>query len=98
MRIKVEVHEPIRKNIRAFDDYQLEVVFEKGEGRIFDVKPYLSSGIFTRLRNPVLFGAERVICGSAEWLGGLDLSYDTLYIEGQPISSKVANNREKISQ
>jgi hypothetical protein len=73
-------------SVRALDDYQLEVSFENGEQKRFDVKPYLSRGIFVRLRERALFQAVRVVAGSIEWPGGLDLSYDTLYIGGQLIS------------
>jgi hypothetical protein len=73
-------------SVRALDDYELEVSFENGEQKRFDVKPYLSRGIFARLRERALFQAVRVVAGSIEWPGGLDLSYDTLYIGGQLIS------------
>ena len=89
---------PYVKSVEVLDDYQLDLVFENGESRIFDVKPYLSRGIFSRLRNPVLFRAARVVCGSVEWPGGLDLSYDTLYIEGRPISSEDTHTAETISE
>ena len=72
---------------RALDDYELEVSFENGESRRFDVKPYLNRGIFVRLRDLALFQAVRVVAGSVEWPGGLDLSYDTLYLEGQAIAA-----------
>jgi len=72
---------------RALDDYELEVSFENGECRRFDVKPYLDRGIFVRLRNMAVFRAVRVVAGSVEWPSGLDLSYDTLYLEGQPIGA-----------
>src|SRR5437016_3825916 len=79
-------------SVRALDDYELEVSFENGELKRFDVKPYLSRGIFVRLRQRELFQAVRAVAGSIEWPGGLDLSYDTLYIGGQLISepAKVA--------
>jgi hypothetical protein len=76
---------PYVKSVRALDDYQLALEFENEERRIFDVRPYLSRGIFVRLQNPTLFQAARVVAGSVEWPGGLDLSYDTLYLEGQPV-------------
>jgi uncharacterized protein DUF2442 len=79
---------PYVQSVRALDDYELDVLFENGERRRFDVKPYLGRGIFTRLRNRGLFGAVRVVAGSIEWPGGLDLSYDTLYIRGKPISER----------
>ncbi len=76
---------PYIKSVRALDDHQLELEFENEERRIFDVRPYLSRGIFVRLQNPSLFQAARVVAGSVEWPGGLDLSYDTLYLESQPV-------------
>ncbi len=74
------------------DDYRLEIEFENGEQRVFDVKPYLSRGIFIRLQNLAVFRAARVVAGSVEWPGGLDLSYDTLYLESQPVVVSVAGD------
>jgi Protein of unknown function (DUF2442) len=79
---------PHVKSVRALDDYELEVSFENGEQKRFDVKPYLSRGIFVRLRERALFQAVRAVAGSIEWPGGLDLSHDTLYIAGQSISER----------
>ena len=78
---------PYVKSVRALDDFELEVSFENGESRRFDVKPYLGRGIFVQLRDRARFQAARVIAGSVEWPGGLDLSYDTLYLDGQPITA-----------
>ena len=74
---------PHVKFVRPLDDYQLHVTFENGESRMFDVKPYLARGIFVRLRDIALFRGVRAVAGSIEWPGGLDLSYDTLYVDGQ---------------
>jgi hypothetical protein len=76
---------PHVRSVRALEDYELELSFENGESRRFDVKPYLDRGIFTRLRDHAAFRTARVVAGSVEWANGLDLSYDTLYVEGQPI-------------
>ena len=76
---------PHVKSVRAIEEYQLEVSFDNGESRQFDLKPYLDRGIFVRLRDQDAFRAVRVVAGSIEWTNGLDLSYDTLYVEGQPI-------------
>ncbi|MBE0625156.1 MAG: DUF2442 domain-containing protein [Burkholderiales bacterium] len=80
---------PHVKSVHALDDYKLEVSFENGESRKFDVKPYLGRGIFVRLRNPEFFRSVRVIAGSIGWPGGLDLSYDTLYVDGLPTIAPV---------
>jgi hypothetical protein len=76
---------PHVKSVRALEDYELELSFDNGESRRFDVKPYLGRGIFVRLRDQNAFRAVRVVAGSVEWANGLDLSYDTLYVEGQPL-------------
>ena len=75
---------PYVKQVRPLEDYQLELIFENGEQRIFDVNPYLQRGVFVRLQNRATFQAVRVVAGSVEWPGELDLSYDTLYLESQP--------------
>jgi hypothetical protein len=76
---------PYVQQVRPLDGYLLELVFENGERRVFDAKPYLHRGVFVRLQDLATFHAARVIAGSVEWPGGLDLSYDTLYLESQPI-------------
>jgi hypothetical protein len=78
---------PYVKSVRSLDDYRLEVLFENGERRMFNVKPYLQRGVFVRLQNRAIFQAARVEAGSVEWPGELDLSYDTLYLESQPIAA-----------
>lgn len=75
---------PYVQTVRPLDDYRLEVSFVNGERRIFDVKPYLYRGVFVQLHDRAHFQAVRVVAGSIEWPGGLDLSYDTLYLESQP--------------
>ncbi len=77
---------PHVKQVQPLEDYQLEVVFENGEQRLFNMKPYLQQGIFVRLQNRAVFRAARVVAGSVEWPGELDLSYDTLYLESQPMA------------
>lgn len=81
---------PHVKSVQALEDYELEVLFDNGESRRFDVKPYLDRGIFVRSRDREAFRAVRVVAGSVEWENGLDLSYDTLYVEGQSIGAATA--------
>ena len=79
---------PYVKHVRPRQNYQLEVIFENGEHRIFDMAPYLRHGVFVRLQNRAAFEAARVVAGSVEWPGEVDLSYDTLYLESQPIAAE----------
>lgn len=88
---------PFVKSVRPLDDFELEILFENGERRKFDVKPYLQRGVFVRLRDAGVFRAPRVVAGSVEWPGGLDLSYDTLYLEGLPITGSTESSEQASS-
>ena len=77
---------PYVKSVKTQENYCLLLTFENGEKRIFDLKPYLEKPVFKRLKNTALFKTARVMSGSVEWQGEVDLSYDTLYLE-----SKVVN-------
>jgi hypothetical protein len=79
---------PYVKTAKALPDYQLALLFENGETRIFDVRPYLQRGVFAQLENLARFRAARVVAGSVEWPGELDLSYDTLYVESRPAEAE----------
>ena len=78
---------PYVKEVRPLEKHLLEVVFENGERRVFDLKPYLQRGVFVRLQESTILPAAQVVAGSVEWPGGLGLSYDTLYLESQPLSA-----------
>lgn len=67
--------------VRAKNDFSLELVFENGQERIFDMKPYLQIGVFRELNNLSLFKAVKPFMGSIVWKSGQDLCPDTLYME-----------------
>lgn len=78
---------PYVKSIQFKDDYCLLLTFENGEKRAFDLKPYFKKPVFARLENTALFKTARVVSGSVEWQGEIDLSYDTLYLESKAIKA-----------
>ena len=71
--------------IKANDDWTLDVSFDDGVQRRFDLKPLLEKEAFTPLQNIGLF--KRVHNGGyfVEWDNEADLSADTLYLEGRSI-------------
>jgi len=71
--------------VHTLPDYQLDVAFTNGERRIFDVRPYLERGVFRLLKDAERFAYARIVAGSVEWPGEIDLSYDTLYVEGAEV-------------
>ena len=70
---------PLVKMVEVRPDYQLLLTFNNDEHRLFDVKPYLSKGIFSSLKDYSIFNRVKPINGSVLWPGDLDLCPDTLY-------------------
>jgi len=73
---------PRVKDVSPLSDYKLIITFDNGEVKIFDMKPYLSKGIFKELNDKRLFNSVRPFLGSIQWVNGQDLCPDTLYING----------------
>ena len=68
--------------VKALDDYKLEIIFENKEKKIFDVKPYLDTGLFRKLKDKNLFKKVKVSYDSIEWPEGIDLDPEVLYKRG----------------
>jgi len=60
-------------------DFSLRLTFTNGERRLFDVRPYLGKGVFRQLQDYERFSQVRVVAGTVEWPGEIDLCPDTLY-------------------
>ena len=71
-------------SVKALPNYYLEVLFENGEGRGFDMKPYLSYPAFSPLTEQHLFMNAHVAYGTVVWNDDIDMSPDTLYLKGIP--------------
>jgi hypothetical protein len=76
---------PRVKEVYPIENYQLRLVFNNGEEKIFDVKPYLTIGVFKELQNVGIFNSVRPFLGSILWENNVDLSPDTLYMEGKKL-------------
>ena len=78
---------PRVKNVIAHADYRVELEFENGEIRLFDVSPYLEKGIFKNLKNPAYFNRVKPFLGSIQWPGGQGFCPDTLYEDSKALST-----------
>ena len=74
---------PRVKDVKPNPDHTLTLVFDNGERKVFDVKPYLDKGIFKELKNLKIFNAVRPFLGSIEWPNGQDFCPDTLYLDAR---------------
>jgi len=66
-------------NVKALNDYKLELTFENKEVKIFDVKPYLDTGLFKTLKDKNIFKMVKISFDTIEWPNGIDLDPEVLY-------------------
>ncbi len=77
---------PRVKSVRPQKDATLLITFTNGEVRLFDVKPFLTTGMFRELKEPRAFNAVKPFMGSVQWRSGQDLCPDTLYLQSKPVT------------
>jgi hypothetical protein len=70
--------------VKPLKDYEIELTFENNEVKIFDMKKYLETGIFKKLKDKKLFNQVKISFDSIEWPGGIDLDPEILYKKSKP--------------
>ena len=75
---------PRVKAVEPRADYRLRLTFTNGEVRVFDMQPYLGTGIFRQLRDRAVFNSVRPVLGSIQWSNEADLCPDMLYEQSVP--------------
>ena len=68
------------------EDFFLELWFNTGDHRLFDARPYLNRGVFTRLQDVALFKQAFVALDTVCWPGDLDIAPETLYDRSVPLT------------
>ena len=76
--------------VKPLSDYQLELTFENKEIKIFDVKPYLDTGLFRTLKDDNYFKMVKVSYDTIEWPNGVDLDPEVLYEKSKVKTRKTA--------
>lgn len=72
-------------DVKTFPDFRLSLLFNNGEKRTFDMKPYLRYPVFSRLENTTFFSLARVDYGTVVWPGEIDIAPETLYDLSSPL-------------
>ena len=67
--------------VEANDDFTLDLKFNDGSIKRFDVKPYLSYEVFQELKDLRYFKNVRIAFGTVQWQHEQDISPETLYLE-----------------
>lgn len=76
---------PRVSNAKPLIGHRIEVRFDNEENKIFNVSPYLETGVFKELKDKVYFNSVFVEDGTVRWTNGQDFCPDTLYLEGKSI-------------
>lgn len=64
--------------------FLLELTFENGEIKMFDMNPYLNTGLFVKLKNEEVFNSVKVSFDTIQWANELDFDLEVLYDNSQP--------------
>ena len=66
-------------DVKPLKNYMLEIIFENGEKKQFDVKPYMNFKIFKELQDVKEFQKVKISGLSIQWENGADICPDELY-------------------
>ncbi len=74
---------PTAQTVKALDNFQLQIDFDNGERKCFDVKPYIQGSWYGELKDPLYFKRVFVNGYTVEWPNGQDLCPDEIYYQGR---------------
>jgi Protein of unknown function (DUF2442) len=66
-------------HVTPLSNYILHLKFTNGEEKVFDMKPYLETGIFKELKDETVFKTVKVNFDTVEWANEADIDPETLY-------------------
>ncbi|MFZ1934029.1 MAG: DUF2442 domain-containing protein [Thermoguttaceae bacterium] len=85
---------PRLKSVTPLSDHRLLLTFDNAERRLFDMKPYLTTGVFAELTDESLFRSAHVCFDAVEWANGADLCPEVLYAHSEPAELSGGENRQ----
>lgn len=66
-------------SVRALPGYRLALAFEDGREGVFDMTPYVGTGMWRAISDPVSFAAAHVVDGTVAWSPRVDMAPEVLY-------------------
>jgi hypothetical protein len=76
---------PRLRSVSALPPASLELVYEGGQKRRFDLSMIPPLGLFADLADPALFSTVHLSYDSVEWANGADIDPERLYEDSRPI-------------
>ena len=74
-------------DVQPLNDYKLRLTFKNGQQKIFDMKPFLETGIFCSLKDEQIFKSAKVIFDTVEWDNEVDIDPETLYYGSEELTT-----------
>lgn len=79
-------------DVQPLNNYMLRLTFKNGEQKVFDMKPYLETGIFKALKDEEIFKTAKVSFDTVKWDNEADIDPETLYYDSINLSLKESKN------
>jgi len=73
------------KAVQPIPNYNLILTFQNGEKRLFDMNPFLNTGVFKELREIEKFNTVHISFDSIEWENEADLDPEILYQQSKKL-------------
>ena len=70
---------PRPKEVKPLEDYNLQIVFDNGEKRIYDMSRLLEMPFYKKLKNKSIFNTVKVSDITLEWVTGEDICPEEIY-------------------
>jgi hypothetical protein len=64
-------------------------MFENNQIKIFDMNPYLETGLFQKLKDENIFSKVKISFDTIEWPGGIDLDPEILYEKSKILENAI---------
>ncbi len=74
-------------DVQVMPKYVLELKFENGERRRFDMAPFMDEKPWTRIKGAEVFAQAYCHLGTVTWPGNVDIDPETLYERSIPLES-----------
>jgi hypothetical protein len=71
--------------VTPVDGFSLVIVFEDGQTRVLDMRPFLDFGIFRRIKKAEDFNRVHVAFDTVEWDCGADLDPEFVMTKSIPV-------------
>ncbi|MCD8363004.1 MAG: DUF2442 domain-containing protein [Lachnospiraceae bacterium] len=88
---------PTAKTVSALSNYRLRILFDNGETKIFDVKPYIKGSWYGELGDTTYFKSVFANGYSVEWANGQDICPDELYYDSVLEKSTLSDSKPDVS-